>query len=103
MLIGRRRRLALGVWLVCSVVVWNVVFDRGVESAEERYLHAPAAAAPTRGLRATMDPAIRHSAAVASACASAVFLSGAAVIIYLGRRRPRPRPPSPRPGQALSP
>ncbi len=95
MLVGRRRWLAVGAWLVCSVVVWNVVFDRGVEKAEERYLQVHSPAAPAAGIRAIMEPAIRHSALVATACAFAVFLPGALALVYLPRRwRDRPRSPS---------
>jgi hypothetical protein len=93
-LAGRRRWLAVGVWLVCSVVVWNVVFDRRVEKAEERYLNAHSPVAPAAGIRAIMEPAIRHSALVATAWALAVFLPGAVVFLYLPRargRRPSPR------------
>ncbi len=89
MLVGRRRWLAVGVWFVCSVVLWNVVFDRGVEKAEERYLQSPLPVAPAAGIRAIMEPAIHHSALVATAWASAVFLPGAVVLLYLPRRRGR--------------
>ncbi len=95
MLIGRRRLLALGVWLVVSAVVWNGVFDRRVESAVERYLKAPGAAAPAGGLRVIMQPAIDHAARVATTWALAVFVPGAVVIAFV-RRRPRaPSRPQP--------
>ncbi len=92
MLVGRRRWLAVGVWLVCSVVVWNVVFDRRVEKAEERYLEAHSALAPATGIRAIMEPAVRHSALIATAWASALFVPGALVLLYVRRRRGGRRP-----------
>ena len=91
MLSGRRRLLAIGAWFVCSVVVWNVAFDRGVRSAEDRYLHAHAASPPPGGIRAVMEPAIEQSALVATLWASGVLVAGG--LVWFGLRGRRPNAP----------
>ena len=41
---ARDARIAVALWIVWIVVVWNVVFDRIIVVAGRRYVHAAAAA-----------------------------------------------------------
>jgi hypothetical protein len=90
--LGKRRfRVGFGVWLVCCVVLWNVVFDGKVQSAEERYLKAAAAenrGAPVPGARAVMEPAVRRAAAEATEWTLVTWAGGIAVLLCLSRRSP---------------
>lgn len=80
---------AVAVCLLLGVVTWNVVFDRAIQSAEQRYLAQQRPRAQSATIRRVMDPAIHDATRTATAWASAV--TGAALIAALGARRVRTR------------
>jgi hypothetical protein len=90
---GRRfAGIAIGCWLACTIVSWNVVFDRQIRAAEQRYLALQAHHHPGVTIRAVMDPAI-HDAAVAAMWWAGVptgaGLLGAVIAARLVRTRAR--------------
>jgi hypothetical protein len=70
---NRSARVALALWIVWAVVVWNVVFDHTIEIAGRAYLHAAALAVQSGGPYARIDDWMRPAAATAlrTACAAA--------------------------------
>lgn len=80
--------LAIAACLTVGIVTWNVVFDRGIRAAEQRYLALERQHASVT-IRQVMDPAIHHAAAVAAAWAS--VLTGACVLVVFGATRARRR------------
>jgi hypothetical protein len=87
----RLRRIAVGLWLVAMLVVWNVRFDRAIRGGVDRYLAQHAAW--TRGdalrpsLEGVMAPAAAEGARVATAWTAPLLLAGG---VALARRRLRP-------------
>jgi hypothetical protein len=82
--------LALFLWVVLTVVVWNVVFDHIVEVAGRRYLHAAGLAAQTGNAYVRIDdwmrPAVNRGLWVASVAAGATLVVGlVAVRVAAGR------------------
>ncbi len=80
----RAARLALGLWIVWAVVVWNVVLDHVIVLAARKYIYAAALADHGRGPEVRMDdfmrPAVAHGVEAASAAALAIVIVGAAGI-----------------------
>lgn len=90
MLGERSLRIALGVWLVCCAVLWNVLFDGFLQAAEERYVKmAPALSrqTPAAGAKAAMEPAIRQAALRSTEWTGLALAAGAATLLVLARRR----------------
>ncbi len=80
------RRLAIGAWLACTIVTWNVVFDRGVESAEQHYLERATHAvgrAPAVSIKAAMQPAIHRAATGATEWAAIPLLVGLVLMLIV--------------------
>jgi hypothetical protein len=75
-----RRRLAVALWIVWAVVVWNVVFDRVLVEAGRAYVRTAMAAAAGPGPYARIDDAMRPAVPRALALAS----GAAAVIAVVG-------------------
>ncbi|MEP7307156.1 MAG: hypothetical protein ABJA98_16715 [Acidobacteriota bacterium] len=75
-----RRRVAVGLWIVWAVVVWNVVFDHTIEIAGRAYLRAAAMAAQAGGPYARIDDWMRPAAAsglwIATASAAGILAVG---------------------------
>jgi hypothetical protein len=75
-----RRRLAVALWVVWAVVVWNVVFDRVLIEAGRAYVRTAMAAAAGTGPYARIDdamrPAVPRALALASACAGVILAVG---------------------------
>ena len=87
-------RLALALWIVWAVLVWNVVFDHVVEVAGRHYLHAAGLAANAGGPYASMDewmrPAVARGLWIASGVAGAIAVTGLIVVrTYAARIRRR--------------
>ena len=75
-----KNRLALALWVVWAVVVWNVVFDRVIVVASREYLTAATAAASRGGPYLRIDdwmrPAVPRAFREASASAAAILIVG---------------------------
>ena len=75
-----RARLALGLWIVLAVVVWNVIFDHTIEVAGRHYLYAAGLAAQRGGPYARigdwMGPAVSTGLWQASIAAAAILALG---------------------------
>jgi hypothetical protein len=88
-----RTHVAIALWIIWAVVVWNVVFDHAIEIAGRSYLHAAALAAQSGGPYARVDDWMRPAAATAvwtaSAAAGVVLALGVAGV-SVASRRPRP-------------
>jgi hypothetical protein len=85
----RALRLAVVLWVVLAVVVWNVVFDRMVVLAGRRFVYAAALADERAGpyLHADdwMRPAISHGALTASVVSGALLAVGFAALVLAAR------------------
>jgi hypothetical protein len=85
--------LAVALWLVFAVVVWNVVFDRVLVLAGRRYVYeATLAARQDTFLRIDdyMKPAISRGVRVATATGSGIAALGViATIVAVKTRKPR--------------
>lgn len=91
-------RLALILWIVLAVVVWNVVFDQVITQAGRHYLAAAVVAAargrPYLRMSDALRPAVRRAAADASLAAAATLAPGLAALLAARARAPQPpRPP----------
>ncbi len=75
-----RVRVAVALWLVWAIVVWNVVFDRVLVNAGRDYVRTAMAAANGPGPYARIDdrmlPALTQALVVASAAAVVIVLVG---------------------------
>ena len=78
----RASRIALGLWIVWSVVVGNVVFDHTIEVAGRQYLHAAGVAAQNGGPYARIDEWMRP--AVATGLRNASMAAGVILALGLG-------------------
>jgi hypothetical protein len=91
----RSARIALTLWIVWAVVVWNVVFDRVIVVAGRRYLGAAAVAAQAGGPYARIDdwmrPAVGAGLWTASAAAGVIVIVGVLGVRWAAARQ---RPPS---------
>jgi hypothetical protein len=92
-ILTRARLLALGLWLVLAIVVWNSVFDEAVNEAAHRYIaaarEASQAGRPLVSMDAIMRPAIVHGAWVATAWGLLIAAVGVAGFIWSVRRERR--------------
>ena len=91
-----RTRVALWLWIVFAVVVWNVVFDRVIVNAGRRYIEIATAAAesnqPYANIEDTMRPARARALWLATASAGLILVVGFVAL----RAARRSGPPSPR-------
>jgi 4-amino-4-deoxy-L-arabinose transferase-like glycosyltransferase len=75
-----RKRLAIVLWIVWAVVVWNLVFDRVLIDAGREYIVAAMVAARDAGPYARIDdfmrPALPRALALASAAAGVILAVG---------------------------
>jgi hypothetical protein len=96
----RSRRIALTLWIVWAVLVWNVVFDHVIVVAGRAYLTAAYHAAQGGGPYARMDdwmrPAVTHGLWLASAASAAILLVGVTALrLTTDRDRTRGKPSLP--------
>jgi hypothetical protein len=88
----KKNRLALALWAVWAVVVWNVVFDHVIVVAGREYIGAATAAASRGGpyLRIDdwMQPAVGRAFREASASAAAILIVGIVSVWVAMRRTP---------------
>jgi hypothetical protein len=94
----RSALIAIALCLVVGVVTWNVVFDRAIQSAEQRYLALQRQHVGAVTIREVMDPAIHDAAAAATAWAAALAGAGlpAAFIVRHKVQRRRRQTVAPR-------
>ena len=89
-------RVAIGLWVVWAVVVWNVVFDRVIVLAGRQYISAASAAAQAGGSYARMDdwmrPAVVNGAWIASAASAAILLVGLCALRFARERNVQMQP-----------
>jgi hypothetical protein len=82
--------IAVMLWTVFAVVVWNVVFDRVVVVAGREFVYAAYVAAashqPYLRIDAWMPPAVARGVRLASYAAAAVLAVGGAAIALALRR-----------------
>jgi hypothetical protein len=82
--------VAVVLWVVFAVVVWNAVFDRMVVLAGRRYAYHAAMLYRTTGryllIDQAMRPAVAHAARVASLAGGVVLLAGVAMVGMAARR-----------------
>ena len=76
----RAARLALALWIVWAIVVWNVVLDHVIVMAGRAYLYAAGLADLGGGPKVRMDdfmrPAVVRGVWIASAAAAAILVIG---------------------------
>jgi hypothetical protein len=84
-----RKKLAVGLWIVWALVVWNVVFDRVLVEAGREYVGTAMAAAAGHGPYARIDdamrPAVPRAVALASAAAGVIAVVGLVAFRRAGR------------------
>ncbi len=85
-----RTRLAVALWIVWAIVVWNVVFDRVLVNAGRDYVRTAMAAANGPGPYARIDdrmlPAVTQALVAATASAVVIVLVGLVAIRVAARR-----------------
>jgi len=83
--------LAVALWLVFGVVVWNVVFDAAVVVAGRQYVYRQAEFIRGRGpevsIPGVMRPAIRRGAREATLWGGLVAAGGLAAVAFARRAR----------------
>jgi hypothetical protein len=88
--VRRRVRLAVALWVVWAIVIWNVIFDRILVLAGRRYVYAAATAAEGPGpyLRISdwMRPAVTRGFWTAAAAAASLLIVGLLLIVFAARR-----------------
>jgi hypothetical protein len=100
--LGRRERIAVGLWLAVAVVVWNGLYDLLLARSTQTYLltqalhhacqagHAgQAGRGPWLDLTTAMDVAVRDAAWLSTLWASMLLLAGL-ITIRLTWNRPPP-------------
>ena len=90
---ARGVRIAMCLWVVLAVVVWNAIFDRILIVSGRAYVYAAANAAaasrPYLLINDSMRPALKHALWTASAAGGVFLIVGCALIAIVGRRRGR--------------
>lgn len=86
-----RCRIAIALWLLFGLVVWNDVFDAAVLQGGRDYLTAQAlhqqGAGPAATIAGVMRPAIATGAWQATGCGATVAAIGLAGVWFASRRR----------------
>jgi hypothetical protein len=84
-------RLAVVLWVVWAVVVWNVVFDHVIIMAGRHYVYAAFASAETGGpylrIDTWMRPAIARAFWIATASAACIVATGLAGVRLAARAK----------------
>jgi hypothetical protein len=94
--VTRSTALAVGLWIVFGVVVWNVVFDYEVRMAGRRYVYEATLAfrgeAGPVAMDAVMRPAVARGVELGTAAGGAIVIGGLAAVAWAARRRQGARP-----------
>ena len=92
--LSHRRAIVVAVvlWVVFALVVWNVIFDRIIVLAGRRYAHDAALLYNTTGqyllIDSVMRPAIAYGVKVASTVAAAIVVAALLLIRVAALRDP---------------
>ena len=85
--LGRAQRMAVALWLVLAVALWNGIFEMMVVRGVKEYLFRAALFEAGRGpltpIAQIMDPAIHHATWVATLWSSVVMLAAMMTIRLL--------------------
>lgn len=88
--IGRRERIAVWLWVVISVVVWNGLYDELLARSTQTYLFRQAIHQAGLGswvdLTTALDVAVRDAAWLSTLWASLLLLAGLVTIRLVGSR-----------------
>lgn len=88
--LSRSQRIAVTLWIVVGVIVWNGIFEMRVIRGVKEYLFRAALFDAGRGpltpIAQVMDPAIHDALWIATLWASALMLAGMITIKLVGRR-----------------
>ena len=91
--LGRRERLAVGLWLIVALVVWNGLYDLLLARSTETYLFKQSVYLAGRGpwvdLSTAMAVAVREAVWISTLWASLLLLLG---MITIRLVRPRRQP-----------
>jgi hypothetical protein len=91
--LGRRERIAVGLWLIVAVVVWNGLYDLLLARSTQTYLFRQAmhqaGLGPWVDLTSSLDVAVRDAAWISTLWACLLLLAGL-VTIRLIWTRPAP-------------
>ena len=91
--LDRRERLAVWLWILLAIVVWNGLYDLLLARSTQNYLFRAAlhraGAGPEIDLTTAMDIAIREAVWISTLWAGILILAGM-VTIKMVRRRPAP-------------
>jgi hypothetical protein len=91
---ARAARLAVVLWIVWAVVVWNVVFDHVIIMAGRHYVYAAFASAETGGpylrIDTWMRPAIARAFWLATASAALIVATGLTSVRFATRVKGAP-------------
>lgn len=101
--VRRKVRIAVVLWIVFGVVVWNVIFDHHVSTAAGRYVYEATLAfrgqAPPVTMDSVMRPAIARGVQSASIWGGLIVAVGLAAVAFGARRSARRPPADPSSGQ----
>ncbi len=89
--LGRSQRLAVALWLVLAVALWNGIFEMMVVRGVKEYLFRAALFDAGRGpltpIAQVMDPAIYHATWVATLWSSVIMLAAMLTIRWVRPER----------------
>jgi hypothetical protein len=90
--LGRRKRIAVWLWVVIAVVVWNGLYDELLARSTQTYLFRQAihqaGLGPWVDLTTALDVAVRDAAWLSTLWASILLLAGLVTIRLAGSREP---------------
>jgi hypothetical protein len=90
--LGRRQRLAVCLWIVIAIVVWNGLYDELLAKSTQTYLFEQALHLSGQGpwvdLTAALDAGVRHAALIATLWAGLLLGAGLATIRLVSGVRP---------------
>ena len=89
--LGRRQRIAVALWVVVGIVVWNGVYDLLVGQGIKEYLFRQAlyqaGRAPNVSIASVMDPFVYYATWVSTLWASVIVLAGLFTMRMLSHER----------------
>jgi hypothetical protein len=90
--LGRRKRIAVWLWVVISVVVWNGLYDELLARSTQTYLFRQAihqaGLGPWVDLTTALDVAVRDAVWLSTLWANLLLLAGLVTIRLAGSREP---------------
>ena len=90
--LGRRKRIAVWLWVVIAVVVWNGLYDELLARSTQNYLFRQAihqaGLGPWVDLTTALDVAVRDAAWLSTLWANLLLLAGLVTIRLVGSREP---------------